>query len=303
MSAVSLKNVTKRYDALTAIRDFSLEISEASVFGLLGPNGAGKTTTIRMVMNIIAPDEGEIVVLGRRMEEATKDRIGYLPEERGLYGKMKVLDQLVFLGGIKSVPKEEARRRAEDWLGRLELSEWGDRLTADLSRGMQQKGQFIATVLHDPDLVVLDEPFAGLDPINTDLLRDIMLDLKEKGKTIIFSTHLMEHAERICDAICLINRGAKVLDGRLSEIKRRYGRNTVVMEFDGDEGFLNNSDLVKRKNWYGRYVEIQLQEKVDPQDLLKIALAKAKIRRFELAEPSLHDIFVEEVSGADEQSA
>ena len=303
MSAVSLKNVTKRYDALTAIRDFSLEISEASVFGLLGPNGAGKTTTIRMVMNIIAPDEGEIVVLGRRMEEATKDRIGYLPEERGLYGKMKVLDQLVFLGGIKSVPKEEARRRAEDWLGRLELSEWGDRLTADLSRGMQQKVQFIATVLHDPDLVVLDEPFAGLDPINTDLLRDIMLDLKEKGKTIIFSTHLMEHAERICDAICLINRGAKVLDGRLSEIKRRYGRNTVVMEFDGDEGFLNNSDLVKRKNWYGRYVEIQLQEKVDPQDLLKIALAKAKIRRFELAEPSLHDIFVEEVSGADEQSA
>ena len=297
INVLSLHHVTKRFDGVVAVDDLSLEITEGSMCGLLGPNGAGKTTTIRMIMNIIAPEGGRIELFGEPFQEGLKDRIGYLPEERGLYGKMKVTDLLIFLAAIKGVPKHEAASRAEEWLKRLDLAEWRDKPVERLSKGMQQKLQFIATVLHDPELIILDEPFAGLDPVNTNLLKDIMLDLRKKGRTIIFSTHRMEQVEKLCERICLINKGGKVLEGDLSEIKRSAGRNTVRMEFDGNDAFLNDSRLIRSRDSYGNYVEIHLQEDADPQDLLRSALRHAAVTRFEVTEPSLNDIFIEVVGG------
>ncbi len=296
-SILSLQHITKRFDGVVAVDDLSLEISEGRLYGLLGPNGAGKTTTIRMIMNIIVPDSGRIELFGEPFQEALKDRIGYLPEERGLYGKMKITDLLIFLAAIKGVPKHEAGSRADAWLERFDLSEWRDKPVESLSKGMQQKLQFIATVLHDPALIILDEPFAGLDPVNTNLLKDIMLDLRQKGRTIIFSTHRMEQVEKLCERICLINKGREVLEGDLSDIKRSAGRNTVRIEFDGDVAFLNDSRLVRSKDYYGNYVEVRLQENADPQSLLRSALQHGAVTRFEVAEPSLNDIFIEVVGG------
>ena len=296
-SVLSLQHVTKRFDGIIAVDDLSLEILEGSMYGLLGPNGAGKTTTIRMIMNIIVPDGGRIELFGEPFQEELKNRIGYLPEERGLYAKMKTGDLLIFLAEIKGVPKREASSRADEWLERLDLAEWRDKPVESLSKGMQQKLQFIATVLHDPELIILDEPFVGLDPVNTNLLKDIMLDLKQKGCTIIFSTHRMEQVEKLCDRICLINEGQKVLEGDLSEIKQSMGRNTVRMEFDGDDAFLNDSRLIQSRDYYGNYVEVHLQEGADPQGLLRSALQHAAVTHFEVTEPSLNDIFIEVVGG------
>ena len=301
INILSLQHITKQFDGVVAVDDLSLEITEGSMYGLLGPNGAGKTTTIRMIMNIIVPDFGRIELFGEPFQEALKDRIGYLPEERGLYGKMKITDLLIFLAAIKGVPKREAASRAEEWLERFDLSEWRNKPVESLSKGMQQKLQFIATVLHDPELIILDEPFAGLDPVNTNLLKDIMLDLKQKGRTIIFSTHRMEQVEKLCERICLINKGRKVLEGELSDIKRQYGRNTVRLEFNGDDTFLNDSRLIRSKDYYGNYVEVHLQEGADPQDLLRSALRHAAVTRFEVTEPSLNDIFIEVVGGKNDE--
>ncbi|MDH5405762.1 MAG: ATP-binding cassette domain-containing protein, partial [Candidatus Aminicenantes bacterium] len=245
MGTLVVKEATKRFDKLVAVNRLSLEVPQGSMYGLLGPNGAGKTTTIRMIMNIIYPDEGDISIFGQHISEQVKDRIGYLPEERGLYTKMKVSELLLFFAEIKGVPKAEAKKRVGYWLERLELADRTDRKVEELSKGMQQKVQFISTVLHDPDLIIFDEPFMGLDPINTDQLKGIIVELKKRGKTIVLSTHLMEEVERLCEHICLINKGEKVLDGRLSEIKKRYGKNTVVLEFEGDGSFLHHSPLVK----------------------------------------------------------
>jgi ABC-2 type transport system ATP-binding protein len=299
MDAVAVEHVTKRFDTVEAVSDLSLNIEQGAVFGLLGPNGAGKTTSLRMIMHILAPDEGSVKVLGQRASEQTQDLIGYLPEERGLYARMKVREVLVFLAALKGLSEAEASKRALQWLERLELSAWAERKVVDLSKGMQQKVQFIAAVAHRPRLLILDEPFAGLDPVNATLIKDVMLDLRAKGATIILSTHRMEQVEMMCDAICLINHGRSVLGGDLRAIKKSYGKNTVRIEYEGDGGFLDLPDLVESLNHFGVTVEVKLRPGADPQEILKAAVARGvRLTRFELAEPPLHEIFIEKVSEA-----
>jgi ABC-2 type transport system ATP-binding protein len=296
MNVVELKGVTKRFNEFVAVRDLSLEVRQGTIFGLLGPNGAGKTTTIRMIVNIFAPDAGEVLVLGRHMSPKLPPRIGYLPEERGLYKKMKVGEQLVFFANLKGIDSQVARTRIYDWLEKLELLEWKDKKSAELSKGMQQKVQFIAAMLHEPELLILDEPFSGLDPVSVNLLKSVILDLKQRGKSIIFSTHQMEQVEQMCDDICLINHSTKVLGGSLRDVKRRFGRNTVVLDYEGGDGFLTE-DLVKRQNRFANYSELALNDDADPQEILRRAInAGARINRFELVEPSLNEIFIESVT-------
>jgi len=297
MNVVELRNVTKRFDEFVAVKDLSFEVRQGTIFGLLGPNGAGKTTSIRMIVNITAPDDGDVLVLGQHASPDLQQRIGYLPEERGLYKKMKIIDQLVFFANLKGVSSPEATKRADAWLARLGLSEWRNKKPTDLSKGMQQKVQFIITVLHEPELLILDEPFSGLDPVSVNLLEGVIVDLKNQGKTVIFSTHQMEQVEQMCDDICLINHATKVLGGGLREVKRRFGKNTVILDYDGHNSFLSD-DLVKRANRFTNYSEIVLKDGADPQEVLRRALsAGARINRFELVEPSLNDIFIECVTG------
>jgi ABC-2 type transport system ATP-binding protein len=297
MEAIAVEHVTKRFDTVEAVSDLSLHVEQGAVFGLLGPNGAGKTTSLRMIMYILAPDEGSIQVLGQPASARTQDQIGYLPEERGLYARMKVRDVLVFLGALKGLSEAEASARAHDWLERLGLAAWSEKKINDLSKGMQQKVQFIAAVIHRPPLLILDEPFTGLDPINATLVKDIMLELREKGATIILSTHRMEQVEMMCDAICLMNHGRSVLAGDLRAIKKSYGKNTVRIEYTGDGSFLDRPDLVEKPNHFGAMVEAKLRPGADPQEILKAAVARGvRLTRFELVEPPLNDIFIEKVS-------
>ena len=302
-NALEIENVSKKYDGFYAVKNLSFQIPSGSVYGLLGPNGAGKTTTIRMVMNIIIPDEGSIRVLNQKMDEAMKERVGYLPEDRGLYPKMKVGELLFFLGRIKGLEKARVLEAIDFWLEKLELSDWKEKKVEELSRGMQQKLQFIVTVIHEPELIILDEPFAGLDPVNTKLLKDIMLDMKEKGKTVIFSTHRMEQVEMICDHICLINKAHKVLEGNLREIKRQYGKNTVLLDYEGDGSFIDRLPGIEKIDDYGKYMEIKLQEKEDPQALLSKLVGKIRINRFEVMEPTLNAIFIEKVGEESEENS
>ena len=297
MDGLVLDNVTKAFDGVTAVDGLSLEIPAGEIYGLLGPNGAGKTTTIRTILGILRPDSGT-VGYGDGAAALSEDRVGYLPEERGLYPKMKVLDLLIFLARIKSVPRSDARDRALTWLSRFDLQDWAKRPVEQLSKGMQQKVQFIGTLLHDPDLVILDEPFSGLDPLNVALLKDVVLELKASNKTLIFSTHQMEDAESLCDRICLINHGTKVLDGEMDEVKAGFGHNRVRIAFEGDGSFLNDTALVRRFEDYNRCVEAELQPGADTQALLARAMSAARIQRFELAEPSLRDIFLTAVRAA-----
>jgi ABC-2 type transport system ATP-binding protein len=294
-NTLELRHVTKRYDKFVAVDDLSLSIEKGSVFGLLGPNGAGKTSAIRMMIGITMPDSGEVIVFGEPYRRAHLDRIGYLPEERGLYKKMKLVEQLVFLAELKGVSAAEANRRARQWCERLELSAWVDKKVEELSKGMQQKVQFIAGILHDPEFLILDEPFSGLDPANAVVLKDVLLELKAAGKTILFSTHRMDQVERLCDSICLVNRGKPVLAGELREIKSRFGRNHVQMEYEGDGDFLQQSQLVQSFNNYGNYVEVRLAPGADAQDLLKMAASRSRLNKFELMEPSLEEIFIDTV--------
>jgi ABC-2 type transport system ATP-binding protein len=296
-ATVVLRNVTKRFGEFAAVSDLSLEVSAGRIFGLLGPNGAGKTTTIRMIVNIFAPDSGEVKLFGKPISPATQDRIGYLPEERGLYKKMKVGDQLRFFAELKSISGREADARIDRWLARLKLSEWKAKKSSELSKGMQQKVQFITTVLHEPDLLILDEPFSGLDPVNVDLLKEIVLELKQAGKTIIFSTHQMELAEKICDDICLINRSRKILEGSIREVKRASSRNAVGLRLEGGADVLADRSLVKSIERHSDGVEVLLAEEATAQDLLKKLIDDgARIERFEMIEPSLNNIFIEKVS-------
>ena len=299
MDAVVFKGVTKRFDTLTAVDNLSLQIREGAVFGLLGPNGAGKTTSLRMIMQVLIPDEGSIQVLGEPVSQRSQDRIGYLPEERGLYAKMKVGEHLRFLGALKGLSEAEAMKRARSWLERLELSQWTGKKVQDLSKGMQQKVQFIATVIHKPAVLILDEPFAGLDPVNATLIKDIMLELREQGSTIILSTHRMEQVEMMCDAICLVNKGCNVLSGELRAIKQSYGKNTLRIEYSGDDEFLESTGLLQNVNHFGAVVEARLKPGADPQEILKAAVQRdVRISRFELVEPPLNDIFIEKVGAA-----
>ena len=297
---LKLDSVTKRFGDFAAVSGLSLTVRAGRVYGLLGPNGAGKTTTIRMIVGITAPDEGTIELFGQRVSPALQNRIGYLPEERGLYKKMKVGDQLRFFAELKNFAGREAEAAVDRWLAKVKLSEWMRKKASELSKGMQQKIQFIAAVLHDPDLLILDEPFSGLDPVNVELLKDLVLELKAAGKTIIFSTHQMEIAERICDDICLINRSRKVLDGRLREIKRGFGRNAVALRCEGGDGVLEDRALVASVVEHSDEVEALLAPGADAQELLRRLLAAgAAVTKFELVEPSLNDIFIEEVGGGE----
>jgi ABC-2 type transport system ATP-binding protein len=266
------------------------------MFGLLGPNGAGKTSSIRMMMGITMPDSGRINLFEKPFDRRNLDRVGYLPEERGLYKKMRVIDQLVFFGELHGLTKEAARKRAVDWASRMEISGSLDKKTQELSKGMQQKIQFIATLLHDPGLVVMDEPFSGLDPVNATLLQDALLELKSQGKAILFSTHRMDQVEKLCDSICLINNGEAVLSGNLREIKSRYERNRVIVEFEGSADFLKSDEIATANNYSG-HAEIMLKPHGDAQKLLHLAASMARIYRFELVEPSLEEIFIQTVGG------
>jgi len=301
--AIELRGIGKAFAGHVAVRDLSLDVPRGSVFGLLGPNGAGKTTTLRMVMNILGPDAGTIEILGRPADHATRDRIGYMPEERGLYPRMVLEDQLVFMASIKGVARAEAARRIGPWLERLDLAEWRRRKTNELSKGMQQKAQFVATVLHEPEVLILDEPMSGLDPVGMDVMRDVMLDLRRRGTTLVVSSHQMETVERLCDRVALINRGEKVLDGAVSEVKASHGKNTVVLAYEGDGAFIGGLPGVARVTDFGQYVEVRLADGADPQPLLREAAARLRLRRFEIVEPSLHDIFVETVKGHGKEAA
>jgi len=294
-----IEHVTKRYGEFVAVNDLSLQVRPGRVFGLIGPNGAGKTTTIRMFVNIIIPDSGHIELFGQAMTTSLQDRIGYLPEERGLYKKMKVGEQLRFFAELKDLRGKEAERRIDKWLVKLQLADWKNKRTKELSKGMQQKVQFITAVIHNPDLVILDEPFSGLDPVNVDLMKETILEQKAAGKTIILSTHQMEIAEKLCDDVCMINRAQKVLDGRLREIRRSFSRNAVALQFEGGDGLLNDPDLVASIRQSGDDFEVLMAPGANPQALLKrLVDARAAVTKFELVEPSLHDIFIEKVREA-----
>src|SRR5258708_7866269 len=300
-SALQVRNVTKRFGDFTAVEDLSFEVRAGRVFGFLGPNGAGKTTTIRMIVGITAPDEGHIELFGEYMSANLQDKIGYLPEERGLYKKMKIVDQLRYFAALKDVPSSLADKRIDHWLDRMELSEWKNKKTTDLSKGMQQKIQFISTVLHDPDLLILDEPFSGLDPINVEFMIEVMAEFKTQNKTIIFSTHLMETAERLCNDILLINKARKVVSGSLREVKASYGKNLIALRATGGDSVLADRTLVKRADEHADEKEIELADGVDAQALLKALMESgAAITKFEQVEPSLNDIFIEQVRGSSE---
>ena len=295
-----LHGVSKCFDGFTAVDDLSLSASPGRIFGLLGPNGAGKTTTIRMIVGITAPDSGRVETFGRPVSPESQNRIGYLPEERGLYRKMRVGEQLRFLAELKDVRGRAAQEAVDRWLAKLKLSEWKEKRTQELSKGMQQKVQFIAAVLHDPDLLILDEPFSGLDPVSAELLREMVLELKTAGKTIIFSTHQMEMAERTCDDICLINRSRKVLDGSIREVKSGFGRNAVALRARGGQDVLADARLVARVEASSDEAEVLLAEGADPQELLsRLVASGATVTKFELVEPSLHEIFIEMVGGSE----
>jgi ABC-2 type transport system ATP-binding protein len=264
------------------------------MFGLLGPNGAGKTSSIRMMVGITVPDSGTVNLFGRAFTRESLKRVGYLPEERGLYRKMKVMDQLVFMGQLHGLTSEVAAKRAQAWCERLQIIDVAQNKTEELSKGMQQKIQFIVTLLHEPELIIMDEPFSGLDPVNATLLQDTLLDLKKEGRAILFSTHRMDQVEKLCDEICLIHRGEAVLSGGMREVKSRYERNRVIIDFEGDDGFLSHEAIAESREYPG-HVEISLKEHGDAQALLRAAEQHAKIYRFELVEPSLEEIFIRTV--------
>lgn len=298
-SAVRLEGVTKRFGKHAAVSALDLEVPRGVIYGLLGPNGSGKTTTIRMIMGILHPDEGRVSLFGADADEVRRRRVGYLPEERGVYRKMKCLDLVVFLAEIRGVPRVEGRKRALHWLDRLGLPEWADKKVEDLSKGMQQKIQFIGTVIHEPELLILDEPFSGLDPINQDVLEEIVLDFHARGTTILFSTHLMDQAERLCERVCLISRGKKVLDADLKELKTAERKGLVAVEFDGPDRWLQGPEVQSMEEMNGA-VHLILREGADHQAILRRGVeAGATIYRFDLVEPRLHEIFVRHVGAAE----
>jgi ABC-2 type transport system ATP-binding protein len=293
---LKVENVTKRYGEFTAVDSISFDVRAGRVFGFLGPNGAGKTTTIRMIVGITAPDEGVIELFGQKISPALQDRIGYLPEERGLYKKMKIYEQLRYFAALKNVPQKQADERIDFWLERMKLQDWKKKKANDLSKGMQQKIQFVSTVLHDPDLLILDEPFSGLDPLNVETLLEIIAELKTAGKTMIFSTHLMETAERLCDDIILINKSRKVIGGTLREVKASFGKNMIALRANGGDEVLRDKSLVSSIIEHADEKEILLAENADAQILLKKLIESgAVITKFEQIEPSLNDIFIEKV--------
>jgi ABC-2 type transport system ATP-binding protein len=296
MAMVELDRISKSYESKVAVEDLSFRIEAGEMFGLLGPNGAGKTSTIRMMIGITMPDSGTVSLFQEPFRRKSLARVGYLPEERGLYKKMKVLDQLVLLGQLHGLDKGTATSRAKTWSERLQIADSLDKRTEELSKGMQQKIQFIATLLHEPGLIIMDEPFSGLDPVNATLLQDTLLELRGAGRAILFSTHRMDQVEKLCDSICLMNHGRAVLAGNMREVKSRFERDRVVIEFEGDASFLNHRVVAEAKNFNG-HAELRLKPQADAQQLLQAAIAVARVNKFELVEPSLEEIFIQTVGG------
>lgn len=301
MNVVELENVTKTFGNVVAVDELSLSVPEGSVYGFIGPNGSGKTTTLRMIMNIYYPDSGEIRVLGKPPGHSTTELIGYLPEERGLYRKMKVRDHLIFLGELKN--GRDVDREVDRWLEQFGLSERAFKRIETLSKGLSQKVQFIATVVAKPKLLILDEPFSGLDPVNVELVRNAILDLRRQGTTVILSTHDMNVAERLCDFIFMIFKGEKVLDGTLAEIQSQYGIDTVRVAIDGGSKALEGTELAEQVRDYGQIQEIRLSAGADPQQILAGLVQRARVRKFEIVHPSLEDIFVRIAGRPAEESA
>ncbi len=316
MNAVQIERVTKRFGAHTAVDDLSLEAPAGTIYGFIGPNGSGKTTTLRMIMRILHPDQGVIRVFGEERYGAANDRVGYLPEERGLYKKMKVREVLRFYSELKGF--RDCKKSIDDWLERMALAEWGNKKVDALSKGMSQKVQFIATVIAKPDLVLLDEPFSGLDPVNSVVIREAVLDLKKRGATILFSTHDMGVAEKMCDAIFMIHKGKKVLDGTLEAIQNKFGSDTVRVrlgdqlgdqlsdrlgdQLDGQGAGWTGLPGVQQVTDFGRWQELRLSPGQDPQQVLKALMTRGPVAHFELARPSLHDIFLR-IVGVEEAEA
>lgn len=303
MSAVEIQNVTKAFGATLAVNELSLAVPKGSVYGFIGPNGSGKSTTIRMLMRILHPDRGSIRVLGEDATtgDAANDRIGYLPEERGLYRKMLIGEMLEFCAALKGAAhcRDDIRR----WLERMDLGDYEKKKVETLSKGMAQKVQFIATILHRPELVILDEPFSGLDPVNMDVLRDAILDMKRQGATILFSTHDMDVAEKMCDFIFMIFKGRKVLDGTLDAIQNEYGSDTLRVRTSGNGVSFSALPGVERVNDFGKFQELRMKRGTDPNEILRQLVGQTRVELFEVARPSLHDIFVRIAGPAAQEAA
>lgn len=295
MAVIEVKNINKSFGDTQAVKDVSFEVPKGRIFGLLGPNGAGKTTTIRIINHILIADSGSVTINGENVSPETQRMIGYMPEERGLYKKMKVGEQLIYLAQLKGLSHQEAKQTTRYWLDRFDATDWYDKKVGELSKGMSQKIQFIATIAHDPDLYIFDEPFSGLDPINSEMLKNIVIELKDKGNTILFSTHRMEQVEQMCDDICLFNKGRAVLKGNLRNIKQEFGKNTVNIEFEGDPAFLDKLKNVRINNRSNNFAEIRVLDGQDMQEILKTAVEHAEIYKFERVEPSLTEIFISTV--------
>jgi ABC-2 type transport system ATP-binding protein len=289
---LQVRNLRKEFETVVAVDDVSLEVQRGEMFGLLGPNGAGKTTTIRTVLNIIQPDRGEITFDGKPFTQEMWNIIGYMPEERGLYRKSRILDTILYFAALKGLSAKNARPLANQWLDRFELHGMGKRKVEELSKGNQQKVQLICSLIHRPQLLILDEPFSGLDPVNQILLKDILLGERSKNVAIIFCTHQMEQVEKMCDNICLINKGREVLGGSLAEVKKKYGTNSVHLEYEGNGSFLKDIPYVKRADVYQNYAELELTDIAKSRELLSSLDDRLSLRKFEVVEPSLNSIFI-----------
>lgn len=297
MTLLDVQDICKTFGNFKAVDSVRFKVEPGKIYGLLGPNGAGKTTTIRMIMNILIPDSGTISLFDQPISDKTKSRIGYLPEERGIFQKMKVRELLTFFTELHGLPAAQGKKLAAEWLEKLELSAWADKKVEELSKGMQQKLQFASTILHNPELIILDEPFSGLDPVNVNLIKDIMLEIKESGKTIIFSTHMMEAAEKLCDDILMIQNGVKVLDGPINQIREQYGKHSLRLEYSGDVRFIQKSKAVKSIHDYSNSAEIELHNGFSVNDLLQDLLPKIQIHSLVSRQSSLNEIFLQLAGG------
>jgi ABC-2 type transport system ATP-binding protein len=298
---VKAEHLRKQYSTVLAVEDVSLEIQRGNIFGLIGPNGAGKSTTIRMLLNITKPDSGTITYDGEPFSARIRNSIGYLPEERGLYKKNGLLDTIIYFASLRGIDRNIAQKKGMEWLERFNLQAYAKRKVEELSKGNQQKAQFITSILHDPELIVLDEPFSGLDPVNQIVMKDILKDLKQKNKTVIFSTHQMESAEKLCDEICLINRGNVVLEGTVQQVKQRFGSNALHIEYTGNGAFLSSLPYVSRATVYENFAELTLNDSVSGREIILALSAQLDLRKFEFVEPSLNSIFLDVVGATVDQ--
>jgi ABC-2 type transport system ATP-binding protein len=298
---LSIRNIVKQYAGHTALSDVSLEVKSGQIFGLLGPNGAGKTSLIRIITQITGPDSGEIYFNGEKLNQSHIERMGYLPEERGLYKKMEIGEQMIYLARLKGLSRDEATKRLKVWFAKLGMETWWKMKIEELSKGMQQKAQFVATVLHEPDLIILDEPFSGFDPVNAEVIKDEILELNRKGATILFSTHRMESVEELCDAIALIHQSKKILDGGIREIKNTYRNNTYLVEYEGDQLIFNGTapfEVIEEKAGFDnlRTIRVNLKAGSTSNDILQYLVPKARVNMLHEVIPSMNEIFIEKVS-------